>query len=155
MKTSIESWRSEAPRVPQTEEGLHAELMRLMKHAHDAQKYPADRSADIDYLRALSVAHELLRIAPNGKYADEVLLMTGICYEVLSPVNLEDLHEIYYEACVRRVPHTNVAESCYRRFEQSTFFDYTGSAGTHIPRDVREKLLELGGLARKVTDIRK
>jgi len=36
---------------------------------------------------------------------------------------------------------------CYRRYEQSIFFGYTGSAGTGLPEDVRNKLKELKNLA--------
>jgi len=146
-KASIDDWQKELPRLVRTEDGLHAELLRLMDKARNLQKYPADRSGDIDYFRASSLAHDLLQLDPNGKYADEAMLMAGLCYEVLSPIHIEDLHELYYEACVRRSPHTEVAEVCYRRFEQSTFFDYTGSAGMELPEDARAKLLELGGLA--------
>jgi hypothetical protein len=153
-KASIDDWHQELPRIPQTETGLYAEMVRLMSKAHDTQKYPADHSGDVYYLRASSVAHDLLQMAPNGPLAPEALLMEGICYEVLSPVNLEDLHGIYYEACIRRAPHTPTAELCYRRYEQSTFFDYTGSAGMEIPADVREKMLELGGLAVGVNGIK-
>lgn len=154
-RVSIEDWQQELPRIPKTEAGLYSEMLRLMAKAHDTQKYPADRSGDVYYLRASSIAHDLLQMAPNGQYADQALLMAGICYEVLSPVGLEDLHQIYYEACIRRSPHTPTAEMCYRRYEQSTFFDYTGSAGLDIPFDVREKLLELGGMAKAVKNIQK
>ncbi|MDR3608580.1 MAG: hypothetical protein P4M08_14550 [Oligoflexia bacterium] len=146
-KTSIQEWLDEPGHQALTEEGLHAEALRLMARARETQKYPVDRTADILYLRASAITHDLLQKAPNGRYASDALLLAGIAYEVLSPLRTEDLHDLYYEACVRKSPHTPIADACYRRYEQSTIFNYTGSSGTDVPQDVQEKLMELKELA--------
>ena len=146
-KASILEWKNEKPRQSVTEEGLYAEALRLLARARETQKYPIDRNADVLFLRASAAVHDLLQAAPHGPHAGDALLFAGVCYEVLSPLKLEDLHELYYQACVREVPHTPIADACYRRYEQSVFFGYTGSAGTDIPGDVRERLIELKSLA--------
>ncbi len=142
-KKTLEQWKSEAPRTAQTEEGLRAEAVRLISEAKTLQKYPADRSADILYLRASAVVHELLSVSPPGKHAVEAFYLAGLCYEVLNDLNLWDLHEFYYLACIRQAPHTPQARQCYRHYEESVYAGFTGSGGTFLPAEVRQELDQL------------
>jgi len=146
-KESILKWKEEIPRRALTEEGLHMEAIQLVAQAREFQKYPMDHAADVLYLRASAVIHELLQKFPDGRYAQDGLLMAGMCYDVLRPLSLDAIHEIYYEACIKKAPHTPTAELCYRRYEQSTYEGYTGSAGTFLPDDMRQKLQRLESLA--------
>lgn len=153
-KESIAKWKEEMPNRNLTEEGLRSEAMLLLSQAREFQKFPMDRSADVLYLRASSVIHELLQKSPDGPYAQEAMLMAGMCYDVLRPLNYEDIHEIYYEACINKAPHTPTAEICYKRYEQSTYDGYTGSTGTVLPPDIKKKLQRMEALAHpeKVTE---
>jgi hypothetical protein len=146
-QTSITEWRNEGAHHTLTEEGLYSEVIRLMAKAHETQKYPMDRTADILYLRTSAAIHDLLQLAPNGMHSDEALLLAGITYEVLSPLDREELHEIFYGACVRKSPHTPIAEVCFRRLEADIILDYTGSSGTDMPADISERLRDLHALA--------
>ncbi len=147
-KVSIVKWREEIPRRALTEAGLHVEAMQLIAQARELQKYPMDHSADVLYLRATAVLHELMQTAPDGRFSQDALFLAGMCYDILRPLHLDDLHEIYYEACIQKIPHSPTAETCYRRYEQSTYEGYTGSSGTHIPEEMRLKLERLESLAR-------
>jgi hypothetical protein len=57
------------------------------------------------------------------------------------------LHEFYYEACVRKAPKKPIAQSCYSRYEESIYAEYSGSGGTFLPDDVQAKLTELRAIA--------
>ena len=142
-KKSIQEWLKEPKTTAITEKGLYQEGMRLISDAHKLQKYPMDHSADVLYLRASSTYYDLIQFAPNGKHVSEALLMQGICNEVLIPRGFEDLHRLYYEACIKKTPHSPIAMDCYRRYERSTVQGYTGSAGTSVPEEVKQKLLDL------------
>ncbi len=146
-KEEVKQWKEELGKPPKTEEGLFAEALRLTSAAREQQKYPADRSADVLYLRASSVLHDLLQTAPEGKHVVEAFLMAGMAYEVLRDLNLDDVHETYYEACIRKAPATATAELCYRRYEQSVLNGFTGSSGTHLPSEMSARLQELQKLA--------
>lgn len=149
-RESLNAWSAEAPRKVLTEEGLYAEATRLLGKAKSLQKYPADRSGDVYYLRASSVIHEMLGRFPNGKRSQEAFLMAGMTYEVLRDLDLWTLHEIYYTACVHRVPHSKLARSCYRHFEESVYGSYSGSGGTALPKDVLKRLADLDELSKPV-----
>ncbi len=146
-KESVEKWKAEIPHRALTEEGLFVEAVGLITQSRELQKYPMDHSADIQYLRATAVIHELLQKYPDGRHAQEALMMAGMCYDVLRAFNIEDIYEVYFEACIRKTPHTATAEACYRRYEQSTYEGYTGSSGTFLPGDVLQKLKALEMLA--------
>lgn len=151
---SINEWQQESPRHAASEEGLYSEAVRLLARARETQKYPMDRTADIFYLRASAATHDLLQVAPNGPHSSEAFLLAGLSYEVLNPVNLENLHELYYGACIRKAPHSPTAEICFQRLEQDITQDYTGSIGVDIPEDVRQSLENLQRLAGALVDFK-
>jgi cytochrome c553 len=151
-KNQLTAWKKEPGTHPQTEEGYYVRAMRLISEAKAAQEYPMDRSADVLYLRASAAVHDLMTFAPNGAHATDALYLAGICYEVLDGLNLWDAHEFYYLACILKSPHTERARQCFRRYQESVHFGYTGSGGTHLPSDVRERLQELEGLAKPTND---
>jgi hypothetical protein len=140
---SIESWKNESTRTATNEEGFYTEAVRLLGQAHEVQRYPVDRSADILFLRASSAVHDLLQSHGPGRHTGEAYLMAGICYEVLRPFRIGELHELYYETCVRIAAHTPLASACFHRYQESVYFNYTGSSGTHLPEDEKSKLRTL------------
>ncbi len=140
---TIDSWSKEPVLKATTEEGLFAESQRLISLARSNQTYPMDHSGDIYYLRASSALYDLIQLAPHGKHVNEALLLLGMCYEVLSPRRMENLHNKYYEACILGAPHTETARTCYHRYEKSIYFGFTGSSGTHLPPQIKQKLLDL------------
>jgi hypothetical protein len=146
-KSSIEEWQKETSRQIDSEEGIYAEAVRLLAKAQQAQKFPADRAADILYLRASAAVHRLLQLGKGAKHTNEGYLMAGLCYDVLKTYQLGELHEIYFESCIRSSPHSNLAQTCYKRYEQAIYDGFTGSAGTDIPGDIEQKLNDLEALA--------
>ena len=148
-KKSLEDWEKEPKGEFKTEAGLHAEAVRLIALAKEGQAYSMDHSQDMIFLRASTILYDLVQKYPNGDFVADSLLMLGMCYEIVAPSHLENMHNIYYEACIERAPHTEVARTCYRRYERSTYLGFTGSSGTHLPQEVKNKLLKLWSTAMK------
>jgi mono/diheme cytochrome c family protein len=144
---SIESWKIESKAPLETDRELEVELARLLDEAESAQLYPADRSADILYLRASAVAHSLLDRAPDSRRTALAIRALGLAHDVMNEPGLWPIHDAYYEACIRSSPHTPIAEECYGRYEQAVYAGYSGSGGTFLPDDVRESLAQLKRLA--------
>jgi hypothetical protein len=140
---TLNEWKAERSKKISTTEGLLAEAKNLISKAYAVQKYPADHSADIYYLRASAEAHELMRQNPSGTTLADGLYILGVSYEALQDLELWNLHDLYYEACIRKFPHTESAKNCYQRYEQSVYAGYTGSAGVSLPDDVARELGEL------------
>lgn len=140
-KKSIEEWKSEKSQPMKGDPmKLLDEAKRLVAKARGMQQYPADRSADMLYLRASGVIHELLGLPPKGLMLSNVFYLAGLTYDVLDNFGVKDYSEFYYRSCIRTSPHTPIAGDCYRRYEESVYLGYSGSGGTYIPRDVRSSM---------------
>lgn len=146
-RATVQQWQQEKPRTFNTEPELYEEAQRLLKAAKSVQKYPLDHSADVLFLRLSLVAHELLSRFPQGPHTSEALYLAGNSYDLLDDHLVSPLPDMYYEACIRRSPHSTVSEDCYKRYEANVNFGYTGSSGTAIPEDLKELLDELKKLA--------
>jgi hypothetical protein len=147
-KKSLEDWsKSESSRSGEghlkTEEGYYAEALKLFAEAKQMQQYPADRNADVLYLRATSLLHQMLAAFPQGKRVPEGLLLLGTSYDVLRGLQIPELHEALYVSCVHKAPHSQIAEKCYQQFEESVIFGYTGSGGFSLPPEVEKQLRDL------------
>ncbi len=146
-KKSVEQWKAEAPRKSNSEEALFSEAKRLISDAYNLQRYRTDRASDILYLRASAATHELLRIVPGTVHMGEALFILGASYEAVHAQGLWSLQDLCYETCVRKVPHSEIAQACFRRFEESMFAGFSGSAGLSLPEDVKFRLTELKSLS--------
>lgn len=122
---------------------------KLIQTAQKNQKYTTDHGADVYYLRATSILHTLLAQKITGPKKSELLYQMGLSYDALRDLNFWTLHEQYYEACIRNTPHTPIALECFKKYEESIFFGFSGSAGYSLPADIQLKLSELRGLSIK------
>lgn len=152
-KQSLAQWKSEKAPSLQSEDQFFSEASRLIEAAAALQKYPADHSADILYLRASRVLHDLLNQFPQGKLSADALYLSGVCYEVLQGLGLWHIHEFYYLVCIERRPHSEISAQCYRRYEESVYLGYSGSAGTELPPEIRQRLSLLEKMSRPESNL--
>lgn len=146
-KKAVEEWKSEGAKKPSSESAYLNEAKRLLNAGKEIQKYPMDNSADVYYLRASSVLHEMLIRYPHGSLTPEAMYLQGQAYMVLSDPQLSLLPDMYYESCIRSAPHTPESLKCYNAFEESVYVGYSGSGGTSIPNDLSKVMTELKALA--------
>lgn len=147
-KTSIGQWSHEKSlALAKDPEGLFKKGNELFAQATKMQKYAADSGADLLYLRATANFHELLRMAPTSPHATDTLFKLGQSYEALHDIDLWLLHQLYYEACIRRDPHSALARQCFAHYRDSSEMQYAGSGGMVLPQEVTSQLHELQGLA--------
>lgn len=140
-QTSIAGWTADQKKAGQP---ARLEAMRqLMQQARARQAYPADRSADVELLRAQRLAHELLSAGPDARTKAEALSVAGDAAAALDNYLAGPVQDAYWAACVQTLPHTSLAMSCYNRYEQSTYAGFSGSSGTHVPPDERAVLRQL------------
>ncbi len=152
---SLVEWKAEPHRTSNTPDGILAEARSLLTKAHALQRFPADHSADMVYLRVSSAVHDLLRASPTNGHLAEGLFLLGVSYEALQDMELWSLHELYYESCIRKFPGTATARGCFRRYEESVYSGYTGSGGVSLPADVSQELTDLRKLSGTGTEEKK
>jgi hypothetical protein len=143
-KKSVVGWMAEKDK---SDTSSLEKAMGLVKKAEATKEYLADGAGDVEYLRASSILHEYLRSAPTGPKRAEAEYALGKIYDAIRDLGFWDLHETYFEACVRDAPHTDLAKQCFTRYQDSIEMGYTGTAGTHIPAPVNKKMQALRELA--------
>lgn len=118
----------------------------MIRKARSGQEYRKDHSADVEYLVATTILHDGLTTMKRASQLAEAYYLLGESYEVLGDLGYWNLHEFYFESCVREWPRGPLARKCYERLEESVFVGYSGSSGVHVPYHEKKRLNELKNL---------
>jgi hypothetical protein len=155
---SLKNWKQELARsaqkkgaAPSSEQDLWKQIVSLQKKARAEQAYPADRSADIDWMRTASLLTRFFKEYPKSAHLAEALHLQGVTEEALRSNETWALSENFYTACIRFSPHSATSRKCYRSLEEKVLLGWTGSAGVDIPDDIQGRLTELRKLSEPVT----
>lgn len=146
-KSDLKSWQQEKPSGKMTAAQQILRAKQLIDSARELQEYPTDHIADIRYLRASNQLQQALQLSPSSKQKAEAFYLLGLCYETMRDPLLWNLGQYYYEACIRTLPHSAQARSCFHNLSSDVYFGYTGSAGTKIPSDEIKRLNNLQRLS--------
>lgn len=76
----------------------------------------------------------------------EVLYSLGILHKNKGDIYLYSLSDLYFKKCILDYPNSAFAKKCYKAYEQSINFGFTGSSGTHIPASLKKELAKLKAL---------
>ncbi len=144
-RRSLERWSREIARGPSRVPPLTQAEERL-RQARQIQRYARDHAGDVEYLRATQILHDFVTSRPSASNLAQAFYALGQAYEALDNVGFWNLHETYYEACVRTLPKSDVARSCFNRLQASIFMGYSGSGGIMVPASERQRLQELSEL---------
>jgi len=108
---------------------------------------PTQTQNDVALLRGTALIHEQLE-AGTVKAAERphALYLLGFAYLQLPLFFAEDWAEIYLERCINEFPGSDDAKRSYRAYRDHILDDYTGTAGTTLPDDIK---LHLEGLRAK------
>lgn len=119
IRSDLMSWRSDIQawkkqREKMTERGK-LKLAQDLLERNRGIKYRRTGGSLIATLRASALLHELLENSKFPLYSD-VLEYSGAAAEGLGDY---DLGQYYYEACIKEVPHTPMAERCFVKLYNS------------------------------------
>ena len=142
-RASLKKWKQEKKKVVRTPQELFEQVEKRFKNAEGIQHFEKDHAGDVEYLRATAMLHENLKMLTKPADQANALYLLGRAYEVLDELGSWNLHETYYEACIEKSPKAEVARRCYSRLEASLYMGYSGSSGTHLPNEERERLKRL------------
>lgn len=144
---AIHQWMKEKSGSDTSISGRLRKVDGLIRKGQAMQEQTVGRGGDIYFLRALSELHLILAQKPTGKYLGQALYQTGVSYELVKDLEMSELSENYFEICIRKAPGSLWAQKSYRHLEESVYLGFTGSSGTSIPADVRQKLADLKKIA--------
>lgn len=134
----IASWKAVAKKKLKSDKEIIEAARLLIQHAREPG-LPGGHS-EVDYLRASVLVHDLIKTFPSSEYIAEALYIVGLSYDSLRELGLWSMHEMYFQACVSKAPHTELAEKCAKSYEASVVLGYSGSSGVHVPAPVRRHI---------------
>ncbi len=147
-KKAILAWQREpSSKITNPQKQLELAKKLIRKSSMSSQFYNETQN-DVELLRASYLLHECLSKNLSAQQKAEALYLQGIAYEGLKHISSWDRGEKYYEACIHSLPHSSWAKKCYKRFEQSTYFGFSGSGGMLLPPETQHKLVELKELSK-------
>lgn len=152
LKSEMAEWRKEAQQWRAEAKGPSQNQFKkgeaLIERAQKMQTYPLDPSGDIGYLRATNELQEALKNGLKSSDQAKAFYLLGVAYSSLRSPLLWNLQNHYFEAAIRKRPHSSLARQSYGLLEQEVIFSYTGSAGTDLPDEEKTRLDALKALSR-------
>lgn len=142
-RASLKAWAAEKKQPIRTAKDLFKDVEKRFSRAGSLQHFEKDHAGDVEYLRATAVLHQGWSLLKTPGDEAHALYLLGRAYEVLDELGSWNLHESYYEACVLKEPKAPMAQKCLNRLEASLYLGYSGSAGTHLPSDEKDRLKRL------------
>jgi hypothetical protein len=99
---------------------------------------------DVALLRGTALLHdELENGKPSKNDRERALYLLGFAYTKLPLFFSESWAEMYLERCINEFPGTETAQKAYKMYREQIVDDYTGTAGTEIPAEIKLHLEEL------------
>jgi cytochrome c553 len=111
------------------------------------KEYSSIPGGEVRYLRATELMHTLLKKYPKSAYVPEALYILGLSYEVIDDLSLWGLQEKFFESCIKKQPHSDLANACFSSYKQSVEMGFSGSSGLNVPDGMQAKLAALKSLA--------
>lgn len=153
MKEAAKVWSRDIKDWQSGKDEKYKDAAELLNAAKELIKTPSTPVAfahrDVRYLRATVLMHELLKKYPDSPQVPEALYIIGRSYDAIRDLGLWSLHEMYYLACINRAPHSALAESCFKNYEDSVVLGYSGSSGVNVPAAIRHHLRDVEAKAKK------
>jgi tetratricopeptide (TPR) repeat protein len=120
----------------------------LLKTATAATNGQRVNTPGIYYMRASSLLHAALEGQLEPAKKSEAYYNLGVCYDHLEPIGFWSMSEVYFEACLRKSPHTEIAQQCYSAYKDEISIGYSGAAGSPLPSNIQSNLKELEALSK-------
>jgi Glu-tRNA(Gln) amidotransferase subunit E-like FAD-binding protein len=103
----------------------------------------------VDIFRTKRILYEYLGHGADKDILPEILYWLGLIENQEHSLALFSLGDMYLKECIYHWPGNRFAKKCLKAYENSVLAGYTGSAGTHIPNEVKNELKKLKDLINK------
>jgi len=135
----LQAWSKESPK-PALSAIRRAEQLieRGLKISPDAP------TNDVALLRGTAILHQQLEEGTiSRELRPRALYLLGFAYAKLPLFFSQSWAEMYLERCITEFPDSAVAKKAYAVYREQIIDDYTGTAGTDIPAEIKLHLEEL------------
>ena len=108
-----------------------------------------DGSRDVDLLLSSGLLSHYFFENPETKLAPDLSFWLGWSEIYLKREDFFGSGDRFLKQCVRRYPKHPMAKQCFDTYKENVEFEFSGSAGTNIPADMKEELKQLEALIKK------
>lgn len=123
-------------------------------HARELKETEGDARGDVEFLRAIEVANEVVRLNlkdDNAEIRAQAYLRLGEAYNELQELGFWGLHEYGFESCVRANPRSGTAKTCFERYQGAVEHGFSGSRPVKLPYAIAQHLDLLKEMSRPKT----
>ena len=99
--------------------------------------------SDVDLLFASGLLSNYLFENPKSEFAPQLSYWLGWTEKNLKRDQFFGSGDLFLKQCIKRYPTHPIARECLNEYKESVGFDFSGSSGTHIPKDVKKELDDL------------
>jgi hypothetical protein len=104
---------------------------------------------DVDLLIASGLLSNYFFENPTSAKAAEISYWLGWAEKYLKRENFFGSGDLFLKQCIKHYPKNPTAKKCLEEYKDSVEFEFSGSAGTSIPKDVQKELDDLEKLIKK------
>lgn len=104
---------------------------------------------DVYLLTSSGLLSRYLFTHPETAYAPDISYWIGWTEKALKRDQFLSSGDLFFKQCIKKYPKSDAAPKCFKEYKESMEFEFSGSAGTNIPADVKKELDELGELLKK------
>lgn len=151
LKAAAEKMKKET--YPEFNESQQAELRKYAESQLREElqgNFSSSPEKDLAYLKVSSVLYKYLDQYPDSTLKPDVLYWLSFCERRYEQKAFYSLPELYLKQCVMEFPGSSVAPSCLKEYQDLVTMAYTGSSGTHIPKDVERELSSMKEMIEKM-----
>ena len=102
-----------------------------------------DGTHDVPLLMTSGLLSNYLFENPNSKMAPEISYWLGWTEKYLKREQFFGSGDLFLKQCIKRYPNNPVAKKCLEAYRESIEFEFSGSAGTNLPEDIKRELKDL------------
>lgn len=145
----LQNWKDDS----QVKSGLHTEkdvrafLDKKLKPLSVEMLY--DGSHDVDLLISSGLLSNYFFENPKSTLAPELSFWLGWIETYLKRENFFGSGELFLKQCVRRYPEHPMARLCLDTYKEFIEYQFTGSSGTNLPKDIKDEISQLESLVKK------
>ncbi len=142
--SSLKEWNKNDSKV-ETVSDIEALL-----HKSLSEDFLDNGKDEVMLLRITGLLHSLLNeksVTDNERA--RALYLLGVAYQQVPRFFIYGFPEIYLELCIIEFPGTKEAKMAFKLYDEIVTSGFTGSGGTHVPSDVKLKLMDLYNKAYK------
>jgi hypothetical protein len=104
---------------------------------------------DVDLLIASGLLSNYFFENPTSAKAAEISYWLGWAEKYLKRENFFGSGDLFLKQCIKHYPKNPTAKKCLEEYKDSVEFEFSGSGGTSIPKDVQKELDDLEKLIKK------